>query len=77
MTDTEAPSPKRTGNPAQYDPGPTFGELRAINAYLLAALVNAFVAMGRAGANADTKHQLRSAWEDARSAIARAEGRQP
>jgi ABC-type nitrate/sulfonate/bicarbonate transport system substrate-binding protein len=44
---------------------------------LLAALTNALVAMGRAGANADTKHPLRGAWEDARAAIAKAgsEGR--
>ena len=42
---------------------------------LLSALINALVFMGRAGANADTKHPLRPAWEDARAAIAKAEGR--
>ena len=33
------------------------------------ALENAFIAMGQAGANADTKHPLRSAWEAARAAL--------
>lgn len=48
--------------------------VRAVNerAELIAALENAFVAMGRAGANADTIHPLRGTWEDARAVLARA-----
>lgn len=41
---------------------------------LLAALEEAFVAMGRAGANANLKHPQRKAWEKAREAIELAEG---
>ena len=33
------------------------------------ALEAAFVAMGKMGANADTKHPLRAAWELARRAL--------
>lgn len=44
---------------------------QAQNAELRAALQSAFFAMGRAGANANTKHICRPAWIVARAALAR------
>jgi len=41
---------------------------------ILGALESAFVAMGMAGANADTAHPLRPSWELARAAIRKAQG---
>ena len=48
-------------------------KLHAATIDLLAALTAAFLAMGRAGANADTTHPLRPAWEQARVAMSKAE----
>lgn len=39
---------------------------------VLASLIVAYYAMGRAGANSDSKHPLRQAWEQAQTAIAQA-----
>lgn len=68
-------SNRDAGNSPAYATSAADASLIAAAPELLEALQVAVFAMGAQGANHDLRHPLRPAWEQARAAIAKAEGR--